>query len=1155
MKKKRWLFTFVKNVLNKNRTMKLSILLLVLAMFNVQANNTYSQNKKLSLDIENQSIENVLRKIESQSRFNFFYKTEEVDVKRKVSFKVSNTTIKDILGIIFKNKNVTYKVLKKQIVLKRNINSLKSSINKVNNQGELIIQNAVSGIIADARGVPLPGANVVEKGTSNGTQTNFDGKFSLNLASKDAILVISYLGFLTKEFEVKGQTDVTISLVEDAESLGEIVVVGYGVKSKATLTGAVSTVKGEELAKNPVANVSNSFAGRLSGVVANNRSGEPGEDGSTIRIRGISTDGNNSALVVIDGVANRLGGLERLNPNDIESVTVLKDATAAIYGAQAANGVILITTKRGKKGKMQVSMSHNSGFTRPTNLPDMADSPTYARISNEIRYYTNPSGGFNQAFSDAELLLFENGSNPDQYGNTDWLDAALKDFGTQDSQNISVRGGGENMTYFASLGRVSQGGIFKNGINKYDQINLRTNLDININKNLKVGIDVSVRREKRFSPVKNITNGEVVRNNFAGDIFRALYRTYPGIPAYYTNGEPSAGVEQGLNPVILPTAARGTTEEPTTTINSTLTFDYNLPFITEGLSLRGFYSEDKSFNSVKSFRTPFTVSQVQPDGTFNPITYNPGSGGPELYQSQANTSLKTANIRFNYDRFFNEHHISGFVAYEQQESDFTKFSAFRSGFLSTQIPEFNFGGSLPSDSDNNGFSTKRTRRNYFGRLSYDYAQKYLLEFQARVDGSSTFGDGNRYGFFPSISAGWRVSEEDWFGIEAIDNLKLKATFGSLGNDRVAPFQYLDSYRLQPADFVDINQNPVPIFIIAQLANPNITWEKAKKLDVGIDIGLFNNFDLEINYFKETRTDLLTARSTTIPGVSGIVNEFDLPSIIPQENIGEVENKGFEAILNYENKFGDFDFYASGNFTYNRNKVIFLDDVAGIPEWQIKAGKSLNNNSNALLYDAIGIFRTQADLDNNVTLPGQQLGDLIYRDVDNDGDIDADDRIREDLTNVPRIVYGLTLGGAFKNWDFSVLLQGQAQVQQYQSSESGSIGNFFNSWANNRWSPTNPNGSYPRVDTRTSTSINEGSRPNDFWLVNTAFLRIKTIELGYNLPENVLSSLGLDSARLYLSGFNLATFTKSKDLDPEGDIATGQFYPQMQVYNIGVNINF
>lgn len=1133
--------------------MKLTTLFLLVSLFQLQANESYAQKTKITFTLENVSLEKVLDRIESLTEFKFIYKSKDVDYKKIVSINAKKEHISSILKRIFKGSNINFKVFDKQIIL----NNKKPLPKDINNQSSVIDKQEfkVTGLLTDANGQPLPGANVIEKGTSKGAQTDFDGKFSLNVSNPNATIVISYIGFVTKEIEVNGQTNISIALVEDTESLGEVVVVGYGVKTKATLTGAVSVVKGEELVKNPVSNVSNSFAGRLSGVVANSRSGEPGEDGATIRIRGISTDGDNSALVVIDGVANRLGGLERLNPNDIESVTVLKDATAAIYGAQAANGVILITTKRGKKGKMQVSMTHNSGFTRPTNLPDMADGPTYARILNEVSYYTNPTAGLNQVFSDAELLLFENGSNPDQYANTNWLDATLKDFGTQDSQNLSVRGGGENVTYFASLGRVHQGGIFKNGINDYNQINLRTNLDININKNLKIGVDLAVRKEDRFSPVKAITNGSVVRNNFANDIFRALYRTYPGIPAYYTNGEPSAGVEQGLNPVVLPTAARGTTEEPTTTINSTITFDYNLPFITEGLSLKGFYSEDRSFNSVKSFRTPFTVSQVQSDGTFNPITYSPGSGGPELYQSQANTSLKTVNVRFNYDRFFDEHHISGFVAYEQQENDFRKFDAFRSGFLSTQIPEFNFGGSLPSDSNNGGFSTRRTRRNYFGRLSYDYAQKYLLELQARVDGSSNFGTGNQYGFFPSISTGWRVSEEGWFKSKSIDNLKLKATFGSLGNDRVAPFQYLDSYRLQAADFVDSNQNPVPIFIIAQLANPEITWEKAQKLDVGMDIGLFHHFDLELNYFKETRTDLLTARSTTIPGVSGIVNELDLPSIIPQENIGEVENKGFEAIVNYDNQFGDFDFYASANFTYNRNKVIFLDDVAGIPEWQERAGKSLNNSANALLYDAIGIFRTQADLDNNVTLPGQQLGDLIYRDVDNDGDIDADDRIREDLTNVPRIVYGLTLGGAYKNWDFSVLLQGQAQVQQYLATESGSIGNYFSSWADNRWSPTNPNGTYPRVDTRTSTSINEGSRPNNFWLVNTSFLRVKTVELGYNLPENVLSKIGLDSARLYLSGFNLATFTKSKDVDPEGSSATGQFYPQMQVYNIGINVNF
>lgn len=1004
--------------------------------------------------------------------------------------------------------------------------------------------STISGVVSDENDQPLPGVNVIVKDKMTGTTTDFDGNFAINASSSD-ILIFSYVGFVTQEISVENKQTINVILKEDSAKLDEVILVGYGQKSKVTITGAVSTTKGEDLVKSPQANLSNSFAGRLSGVVALNRSGEPGADGSTIRIRGISTTGDNDPLIVVDGIANRLGGLDRLNPNDIESVTVLKDASAAIYGSQAANGVILITTKRGTKGKASVSLTVNQGFTRPANLPELADAPTFATILNEINYYSNPSGGLNQVYTPAEIQTFANGSDPDNYANTDWLKETIRDISLQDSQSLSLRGGGDNVSYFASLGRNSQEGIFEDGINDFEQVNLRSNLDINLTSNLKVGVDVNVRKEDLVFPT-----------NSAGDIFRSLYRTYPTIPARYSNGLPTGGIENGANPILLPTGIPGNDTQETTVVNTTLTFEYKLPFILKGLSLKGFYSEDRNLKSQKEFRTPYNIYQI--DNSTNPASFNEfsvgtGDGTAELFQRQDNRKLITTNFRINYSAKIDAHNINAFVAFERQDDQFSRFDAFRNGFLSSQIPQFDLGGGDPTNSTNAGYNEQFTRENYFGRLSYDFAQKYLLELQARYDGSSRFSKGSRYGFFPSISAGWRISQEDWFKSEFIQGLKLKATYGLLGNDRIRPFQYLNSFDLRPTDFMDPNNNPLPIFIINQLANPNITWENARKLDVGFDVDLSNGIGVEFNYFRERREDLLTPRSGSLPWVSGIVNEFDVDAIIPQENIGIVQNNGIETIINYDKKINDkLNVFASANFTYNQNEVVFLDDADGLPEYQVRKGKPLNAD---LLYEAIGIFRTQADLDNNVTIDGQQLGDLIYRDVNGDGEINDLDKVRQDLTNVPQIVYGFSFGGSYKNFDLNVLFQGQARSVQYVAPESGQVGNFFSSWADNRWSPTNVNGTYPRADVRTSSSINEGLYRNDFWLQNTAFLRLKNIEIGYTLPNEVLSSVGIKSARLYASGFNLATFTKAKDIDPEGDSSNGQFYPQQKIFNIGFNFNF
>ncbi|MDN5217253.1 TonB-dependent receptor [Fulvivirgaceae bacterium BMA12] len=1001
----------------------------------------------------------------------------------------------------------------------------------------------ITGVVKDlSTGEALPGVNVLVKNSSTGTITDNDGKYTLT-AAKDAVLVFSFIGYISEEIQVGGRSVLDITLSPDLISLQEIVVVGYGKQSKETLTGSISSVKGKELVRSPQPNLSSSFAGRVPGVIALNRSGEPGVDGATLRIRGISTPGNNNPLVVIDGVANRLGGLERLDPNDIESISVLKDASAAIYGSQAANGVILVTTKRGQKGKPVFSFSYNQGFVKPTTLPDMADAPTYARIINEINYYRNPNGGMNQIYSEDEIALFRNGSDPDNYPNSNWVDASIRNVALQDTENLSVRGGGEKMAYFVSLGRVHQESIYEGGITEFDQVSFRTNLDLDLTEHLKVGLDVSARREERLFP----TTG-------AGGIFRAVYRTYPTIPIRYANGLPSPGVESGANPLVLVSDLPGTDRQPSTILNTMLNFEYKLPFF-ESLSLKGFYAEDRTFGKTKKFSVPFTVYQINNSTnppTFDEVIGGPDSGTPELFQQQTNQLLKTANISINFEKGFDKHFVKAFVAYEQQEDDWDRFDAFRSGFLSAEIPEFNLGGGEPEQSSNSGFSRKFTRRNYFGRISYDYDQKYLAEVQFRYDGSSRFADGNRFGFFPSVSLGWRISEESWFDVAAINNLKLRGSYGELGNDRVDAFQYLNSFQLRPTDYISSTQTPLPIFIINQLANPSITWETARKLDIGLEMDLFKHFSIELDYFSETREDLLTARQGSLPLVSGIVNERGAPSIIPQENIGEVENKGFEALVNYQQEFGDVQLFATANFTYNKNKVVFLDDAEGAPDYQLRKGRPLGSE---LLYEATGLFKTQEDLDNNPTLPGQQLGDLMYRDVDGDGEITALDRVRQDITNVPQMIYGVTLGGSYKNFDLTVLLQGQGRSVQYVLAESGEVGNFFSSWADNRWSPDNPDGTYPRVDVRTSSSINGGLNRNDFWLQNTSFLRIKNVELGYNISGDLLGKVGFQSARIYVSGFNVATFTKAEDVDPEGDSGNGQFYPQQKIFNVGVNVKF
>lgn len=1004
-------------------------------------------------------------------------------------------------------------------------------------------QQKVTGVvISKSDDFPLMGASVVEKGTSNGTVTDMDGNFTLDVTSTDAILVFTYVGFKTLELPVNGKTILNVSLEEDFSQLEEVVVVGYGAKKKATLVGSVSEVDGAAVTKSPQPNVSNAFAGRVSGVIANNRSGEPGYDDSNISIRGLGTLGDTNVLVVVDGVPGQIGGLNRLNPQEIESITVLKDASAAIYGSRAANGVILVTTKKGKKGsKLSVNYTFDQGFSSPTRLPDMADAATYAQIRNEIAYYNNPGQGMNQVYTDNEIQTFRDGSDPLNYPNTDWADVVLRKVALQSQHNLNVSGGSENTNYFFSLGTLNQEGLYENGATKYKQYNVRTNIDTQITERLKVGVSLSGRKEDRRYPVAS-----------AGNIFRSIYRAYPTVAAYYPNGLPSTGIENS-NPAIEATSMGGGTENPKYVFNGILRGSYDIPYV-DGLSIDGFFSTDISQNHSRTFARPYVLyNYVSSTDSFDPIVIGGGANQQAtLSEEQYNQSMTVGNIKINYKKSFGNHNVDAFFAFERAKTKEHLFGASRIHFPSVETPELSQGGAAASDKDNWGWSYNFTRQSYLSRVSYDYNEQYLLELQMRVDGSSNFPKGNRFGFFPSVSGGYVFTKSDWFkeAVPFFNMLKLRASWGQLGNDNVPQFQFFDNYafnnRYVTGDVVTTGID------VTKLANPNITWEVANKTDVGINARWLDNFTTEFVYFQQNRKDILTTRNASIPGTTGIVNGYDQDPLVPDENIGEVKSNGFEATLGYHSSGEDFTWGATGNFTYAKNEVVFIDEAAGTLDYQKRTGSSLNTY---LLYNAIGIFRSEEELNNYPHVPGAMVGDLIYEDYNNDGQITADDMVRSKYGNIPQMTFGLVLDAAYKNFDLSVVFSGQAMVSQYVLPESGTVGNYYSTWADNRYSPSNPNGSYPRVSERASSAISGGLYRNNFWLNNATFVRLKNIQLGYTVPNQVLEKFGISSLRLYASAFNLFTITDVKDYDPEGSSESGQFYPQQKIINLGFNVQF
>lgn len=994
-------------------------------------------------------------------------------------------------------------------------------------------QQQLTGRVLNDANEPIAGASVFVKGTTQGVTTDASGSFQL--AAQGDSLSVTFIGYKPQTVAIVGQTNFTILLETDDQFLEDVVVVGYGTQNRATVTGSISEVKGDDLIKSPQPNLSNSLAGRFSGLVATNRGGEPGYDGSQLRIRGASTTGNTDILIVVDGVPGQVGGLERLDPNDIESVTILKDAAAAVYGSRAANGVILVTTRKGKQGKPTVSYSFNQGFSSPTRLPTMADAATYAEIRNEIDYYNNPAGGMNQFYSEDDIQKFRDGSDPFRFPNTDWQKEVLAETALQNQHNLSVSGGTERTRYFVSAGTLMQDGIFKDGVTKYNQYNFRSNIDMDITDRFKAGLSVAGREEKRKFPTVG-----------AGEIFRNIYRAYPTILSRYENGYPSTGIENN-NPVMMVTDAGGTNLNPKLVFNGILRASYDLPFV-DGLMLDGFLAIDKSQESGKNFITPYLVYNYDVSSD-QYESRNVGETKAQLQQFQENTSLMTANIKLNYEQSFGDHNVKAFAAYEQSERTLSRLEAGRRNFPTSLTPEISQGGTALEDRTNAGLSWRESRVSFITRANYDYKQRYLLEAQLRIDGSSIFPPESRFGYFPGVSVGWRMSEEDWFNTGLINDLKLRASYGELGGDNISANQFVNNYIFNNA--YTIGNSIYPGVDLYKLANPAITWEVSKKTDVGLNARFLDKFDLEFVYFNEKRSNILLPRNASIPGVIGISNPYDAETLVPAENIGRVDNNGIEATLGYQHR-GNFNFGVAGNVTYVKSNVVFRDEAPGIPDWQKETGNPLNTY---LLYRSIGIFRTQEDLDNYPHVQGAGLGDLIFEDYNQDGEITADDMVRTNLGNIPQLTFGLTLNASYKNFDLSTVFSGQGRSRQYILSEAGTVGNFYSTWAENRWSPNNVDGTYPKVNERASSAISGGLFRNDFWLFNTAFIRLKNIELGYTIPTSVIERIGLNRVRLYANGFNVFTITGLKNFDPEGDNESGHFYPQQRIFNLGINIGF
>lgn len=1003
-------------------------------------------------------------------------------------------------------------------------------------------QTTITGTVTDTKGEPLIGATVLVDNTNRGTITDFDGTFSIQ-ASKGEILVISYVAYTPVRISVGDQTKYTVVLQEDATTLQQVVVVGYGEQKKVNLTGAVETVTFKEGVNQPVTNSAQLLYGRFSGVQLTQSSGNPGADGSSIVIRGIGTFGNSSPLIVIDNIQyDDLAAFNNLAPSDIESITVLKDASAsAIYGARGANGVVLVTTKRGNKDAFEIRYNNYYGFQDPTIVPRFLGAADYAMLINEK--FRNENGvNFNRRYTDAQMEAIRNGSLPDQFADTDWANAVLLRAPIQ-NHNLSLSGGNANTTFRFSLGYLGQDAIIKSKF-RTDRYNMSFNINSKLNKWLTLNTVTNSFWRRNEGP----TGGQ---NAFDGDngIIFSFQRTAPTIPLFYSNGE--YGIVDGA---YLNANASFFTQNPLRRgffgdfVNDQINVSHltGLTFkITEDLS----FETNGSANVIYSNTSDFTPRLTLADWAGNVVSNNPLN---TLNNSTAfSYRLLNENI-LRYRKVMGAHEFGVLLGHSISYFRNDGFNGRLSGFPTDNLQEFNAGGVV--DPAVSGGAFEEAYQSFFGRLNYNYLGKYLLEFNLRRDGSSKFGPANRYGTFPSASFGWRVSEEPFFKrLEFISNFKIRGSWGLSGNDRIGNYIYEQTYN-PGLDYVLGNDVVVTGVALTSLANPSIRWEQTEQYNIGLDFSMFKNkLEIIADYFNRNSTDILYT-NFPIPNTLGVTS-------LQAQNAASMVNRGLELGINYRDRAGKFRYSLGGNITQLiENKVTGLGD----------GGEETITNTDIIRvgepfrayygYQAIGIFQSLAEVAEAPRQFGSANtgpGDIRYADLSGpngvpDGVVNAFDRIVIGNPN-PDLLVNFNGSMEYGGFDLNVLLQGVYGIDRLLMGNGNmpmvdDRSNVLEFWIN-RWTPENPSSSLPRVGGQNNQQV------STFYIQDASYLRLKNLELGYTLPKTLSKRIGIDRFRVFAGAQNLLTFTKLEHFDPEGARGnqSNRNAPLYKTVTFGVNI--
>lgn len=1101
------------------RIMKLTSFLILVFVISVSA-SSYSQNTKLNIKVTNGTFVDVLKQIEKQSEFYFYYNNDEIQNIGGVSINISDKNVEEVLNQLLRGTDLEYQIIDRYIALKK-----KEGIGS--ELSEMQQQKSVSGKITDSSGASLPGVSIVVKGTTTGTITDENGNYSLSNIPENTTLQFSFIGMKTQEVVVGNQTSINVSMSEDAVGLEEVVAVGYGTQKRVNLTGSIATVDSKNLTTAPISNVTKGLAGRLPGLVVKQESGMPGST-AALSIRGFG-----SALVIVDGVESPFNSID---PNEIETISVLKDGAAAIYGSRAGNGVILVTTKKGNNSKPV--LTYNGSYTSVgyTRIMTPASSGQFTEMEREA--WINSGQDPNKApWSQEQVDLFYAGTDPD-YPNSNWVDYIVRPYAPMKQHNLSVRGGSDKIKYYGFLGYLDQETLIRRGGGDYHRFNFRSNIDATILENLTAHLNVSKMVGVQRFPWRSLFgHGDSAWDDLynAKPTFSTSLPDKTKIP--FSGATPVAGITNR--------DIAGYDDKDDNNFQGSIALNYSLKAI-DGLKFRAFfnYAEDVSFR--KSFQIPFTAWSYN----YGSDQYIAGStiANNSLSQWASGSRVMNGQFSVNYEKIFSEvHELNLLGLYEITDYYGDNLFASRQDFLSSKI-DYLFGGSQSSQ-QNNGSAWEMGRSSYVGRLNYSYKSKYLLESTLRYDASAKFSPDTRWGLFPSISMGWRISEEDFVknSLQNLDNLKLRLSYSQTGADNIGNFQYISGYKFGRG--YALGNNIQAGITDIGLPNDALTWEEMTLYNLGTDFSLWQRkLYGEFDVFYRTREGIMGNRLASLPNTFG--------ASLPPENINSSNDRGFESLIGTEVRKNDFTWNISANISWSRAKWDHYEE----PEYTDPDDIRIKKRSGKWMdiaygYLSDGLFTSQDEINNlgydqdtkgNSTL---RPGDIKYIDLNDDKKIDWRDQTEIGKGTFPHWVFGFNSALTYRNFDLSMLVQGATGYSNFLLLARTNV-----EYYNQRWTAenNNPNAFIPRLGGSTTNSWQ-----SDHQLKNVFYARFKTINLGYSVPDSILKKIKAEGMRIYFAGTNLFTFSNLNKygIDPESPSGVFSYYPQERTFSIGLNLSF